>query len=70
MSGSVPYLIAGFGLSWGALLLYAWRLEARIGRARDRLGRRGDDGSRVRAAGDAARGPDAERGSTGVEDRR
>ncbi|MFB6240159.1 MAG: hypothetical protein ABEJ46_01080 [Gemmatimonadota bacterium] len=50
-SGSAPFLIAGFGLTWGALLLYAWRLEARLESARVRLERRGDGGPRAGFAG-------------------
>ncbi len=28
------YLIAGYALTWGALLVYAWRLGVRLARAR------------------------------------
>lgn len=43
MSGSTPYLAAGFVLTWGALALYAWRLEARVTESRRRLERRSDE---------------------------
>lgn len=56
MSGSAPYVVAGFALTWGGLALYAWRIEARLGDALDRLERRGDGGERVEGAGRAPRG--------------
>lgn len=51
MDGSLPYLAAGFGLTWIVMILYAWRLEARIGRVRDRLGRHDESTSRVETPG-------------------
>lgn len=54
MNGSVPYLVAGFGLTWIVMVVYAWRLEARIGRVRDRLQRHGESTSRVEAPGNGA----------------
>ena len=50
MGDSVPYLVVGFGLTWGVVLVYAWRLESRLGSARERLERHGESGSRVRPA--------------------
>lgn len=47
MDGSLPYLAVGFGLTWIVMGIYAWRLEARIGRVRDRLERHGTSPSRV-----------------------
>lgn len=51
MDGSLPYLVAGFGLTWIVMVLYAWRLEARIGRVRDGLRRHEESTSRVEAPG-------------------
>ncbi|MDP2498732.1 MAG: hypothetical protein Q8W44_12190 [Candidatus Palauibacterales bacterium] len=51
MDGSLPYLAAGFGLTWIVMVLYAWRLEARIGRVRDGLRRHDESTSRVEAPG-------------------
>jgi len=48
LSGSAPYLVVGFALTWGVILLYVWRLESRLGSARSRLERHGGSGSRVR----------------------
>lgn len=59
MSGSVPYLVVGFALTWGVILLYAWRLESRLGSARSRLERHGGPGSRVRPPDGEARGEPA-----------
>ena len=65
MNGSVPYLVAGFGLTWIVMGVYAWRLEARIGRVRDRLERHGRSTSRVEApagtGGEPNVGPEVER---------
>ena len=58
MDGSLPFLAAGFGLTWLVLVVYAWRLEARIGRVRDRMDRRGESTSRVQPPGGG--GADAE----------
>ena len=52
MDGSLPFLAAGFGLTWIVMVLYAWRLEARIGRVRDGLRRHDESTSRVEAPGD------------------
>lgn len=62
MDGSLPYLAAGFGLTWIVMVLYAWRLEARIDRVRDRLRRHDESTSRVETPGDrtAATGPSGE----------
>ena len=51
MDGSLPYLVAGFGLTWIVMVLYAWRLEGRIGRVRDRLWRQDESTSRVETPG-------------------
>lgn len=61
MSGSAPYLIAGFILTWAVVALYAWRIEARLGDARDRVDRRGGGGPRVEAPDDGAAGGEAGR---------
>lgn len=61
MTGSVPYLAAGFVLTWGALVLYAWRLESRVEEARRRLERREE------SRGPSATGP-GERAGTGEHD--
>lgn len=68
MSSSVPYLAAGFVLTWGVVLLYAWRLESRLDDARSRMERRGRAGSRVQSPG-AATGSDEPSGAGPEEER-
>lgn len=57
MSGSVPYLVAGFALTWVVVAVYAWRIEARLDDARDRAERQGG-------------GPRVDAPESGPEDRR
>lgn len=68
MSGSLPFLIAGFGLTWIVLAVYAWRLEARLGSARDRRERRGSEAQRVETPGSGtAADRDATHSDAGAE---
>lgn len=69
MDGSLPYLVAGFGLTWIAVAVYAWRLEARLGRARERLRRHAEGSSRVDApAGPGGGGTTAPPSNAGPEE--
>lgn len=65
-----PYLAAGFVLTWGTLAAYAWHLEVRLSRARERLDRAArreeGTGSRGQGNGGAGAGPSGE-GEAGAE---